>query len=37
VFSYAATLGEVSLTSIGDYVLNGGEVAAMAMIEAIGR
>jgi len=37
VFSYAATLGEVSLTSIGDYVLNGGEVAAMAMIEAVGR
>ena len=23
--------------SLGDYVLNGGEVAAMAMIEAIGR
>lgn len=37
VFAYAATLGEVSLTSIGDYVLNGGEVAAMAMIEAVGR
>lgn len=37
VFSYAATLGQVSLTSIGDYVLNGGEVAAMAMIEAVGR
>ena len=37
MFSYAATLGEVSLTSIGDYVLNGGEVAAMAMIEAVGR
>jgi tRNA (guanine37-N1)-methyltransferase len=29
-----ATVREVSL---GDYVLNGGEVAAMAMIEAIGR
>lgn len=28
---------EVFELSIGDYVLNGGEVAAMAMIEAIGR
>ncbi len=37
VFSYAATLGEVRLISLGDYVLNGGEVAAMAMIEAIAR
>jgi len=37
VFGYAATLGEVRLVSLGDYVLNGGEVAAMAMIEAIGR
>lgn len=37
VFSYAATLGAVRLISLGDYVLNGGEVAAMAMIEAIGR
>ncbi|MBF4560713.1 tRNA (guanosine(37)-N1)-methyltransferase TrmD [Microbacterium sp. VKM Ac-2870] len=37
VFAYAATLGTVSLTSLGDYVLNGGEVAAMAMIEAVGR
>lgn len=37
VFSYAATLGPVRLMSLGDYVLNGGEVAAMAMIEAIGR
>lgn len=37
VFEYAATLGEVRLVSLGDYVLNGGEVAAMAMIEAIGR
>jgi tRNA (guanine37-N1)-methyltransferase len=37
VFEYAATLGEVRLMSLGDYVLNGGEVAAMAMIEAIGR
>lgn len=37
VFEYAATLGEVRLVSLGDYVLNGGEVAAMAMIEAVGR
>ncbi len=37
VFAHAATLGDVRLVSLGDYVLNGGEVAAMAMIEAIGR
>lgn len=37
VFAYAATLGRVRLVSLGDYVLNGGEVAAMAMIEAVGR
>ncbi len=37
VFEYAASLGEVRLISLGDYVLNGGEVATMAMIEAIGR
>jgi tRNA (guanine37-N1)-methyltransferase len=37
VFEYASTLGEVRLISLGDYVLNGGEVATMAMIEAIGR
>ncbi|MFG6502391.1 tRNA (guanosine(37)-N1)-methyltransferase TrmD [Microbacterium sp. P05] len=37
VFDYAAELGSVRLISLGDYVLNGGEVAAMAMIEAIGR
>ena len=37
VYAHAATLGEVRLVSLGDYVLNGGEVAAMAMIEAIGR
>ena len=29
--------GRVRLLSLGDYVLNGGEVAVMAMIEAIGR
>jgi len=37
VFEYAGSLGEVRLISLGDYVLNGGEVATMAMIEAIGR
>ena len=37
VFEYAAELGEVRLISLGDYVLNGGEVAVMAMFEAIGR
>jgi tRNA (guanine37-N1)-methyltransferase len=28
---------EVSVISLGDYVLNGGEVAALAVIEAVGR
>jgi tRNA (guanine37-N1)-methyltransferase len=37
VVEFAATKGEVRLISIGDYVLNGGEVAAIAMIEAIAR
>lgn len=37
VFDYAAEIGDVRLISLGDYVLNGGEVAAMAMIEAIAR
>ncbi|HEU4850339.1 MAG TPA: tRNA (guanosine(37)-N1)-methyltransferase TrmD [Terrimesophilobacter sp.] len=37
VVDYAATRARVRLMSMGDYVLNGGEVAAMAMIEAIGR
>ncbi len=37
VFDHAATRAEVRLVSIGDYVLNGGEVAVMAMIEAIAR
>ena len=32
-----SSLGRVRLLSLGDYVLNGGEVAVMAMIEAIGR
>ncbi len=34
---YAASRARVRLVSLGDYVLNGGEVATMAMIEAIGR
>jgi tRNA (guanine37-N1)-methyltransferase len=37
VIDYAATQSRVRELSLGDYVLNGGEVAAMAMIEAIGR
>lgn len=37
VFEDAAHRGRVRLLSLGDYVLNGGEVAAMAMIEAIAR
>jgi tRNA (guanine37-N1)-methyltransferase len=39
VIDHAATRPgvEVREISLGDYVLNGGEVAAMAMVEAIGR
>ena len=37
VVDYAASRVQVRLVSLGDYVLNGGEVATMAMIEAIGR
>jgi len=37
VVEYAKTKAEVFELSIGDYVLNGGEVAAVAMIEAICR
>ena len=37
VVEYAKTKAEVHEISIGDYVLNGGEVAAVAMIEAIAR
>lgn len=37
VVEYAGTKAKVRLISLGDYVLNGGEVAAIAMIEAIGR
>lgn len=37
VAEYASTRAEVREISLGDYVLNGGEVASMAMIEAIAR
>ena len=37
VVDYASTRARVRLVSLGDYVLNGGEVATLAMIEAIGR
>ena len=37
VVEYAGGQAEVLEVSIGDYVLNGGEVAAVAMIEAICR
>ena len=37
VVEFAATKAKVRMVSLGDYVLNGGEVAAIAMIEAIAR
>jgi len=37
VVEYAAEKSQVRMISLGDYVLNGGEVAAIAMIEAIAR
>lgn len=37
MFHWAREHFDVRLMSLGDYVLNGGEVAALAMIEAIGR
>ncbi|WP_297411470.1 tRNA (guanosine(37)-N1)-methyltransferase TrmD [Naasia sp.] len=37
VVDFAANHGRVRELSLGDYVLNGGEVAALAMIEAIAR
>jgi tRNA (guanine37-N1)-methyltransferase len=37
VVDHYAARTRVRLISLGDYVLNGGEVAVMAMIEAIGR
>ena len=37
VVDHAATRWRVEEISLGDFVLNGGEVAALAMIEAVGR
>jgi tRNA (guanine37-N1)-methyltransferase len=37
VIEHYAERGRVRLVSLGDYVLNGGEVAAMAVIEAVSR
>lgn len=37
VVEYAKTRANVRLVSIGDYVLNGGEVAVIVMVEAIAR
>ena len=37
VIDHYAARGRVRSVSLGDYVLNGGEVAAMAMIEAVSR
>jgi tRNA (guanine37-N1)-methyltransferase len=37
VIDHASSRARVRELSLGDYVLNGGEVAVMAMIEAIGR
>jgi len=37
VIEHYAARGRVRLVSLGDYVLNGGEVAAMAVIEAVSR
>jgi tRNA (guanine37-N1)-methyltransferase len=37
VIEHAATIGTVREVSLGDYVLNGGEVAALAITEAVVR
>lgn len=37
VYEWAGERMEVRVISLGDYVLNGGEVAVLAMVEAIGR
>jgi len=37
VVDHFAARGRVRLVSLGDYVLNGGEVAAMAVVEAVSR
>jgi tRNA (guanine37-N1)-methyltransferase len=37
VVDHFSARGRVQLVSLGDYVLNGGEVAAMAVVEAVSR
>jgi tRNA (guanine37-N1)-methyltransferase len=37
VYEHAAERMPVSVVSLGDYVLGGGEVAVLAMVEAVGR
>ncbi|KQO60269.1 tRNA (guanosine(37)-N1)-methyltransferase TrmD [Curtobacterium sp. Leaf261] len=37
VTTWASSRADVREVSLGDYVLNGGEVAAMAIVEAVGR
>ncbi|HYN66323.1 MAG TPA: tRNA (guanosine(37)-N1)-methyltransferase TrmD [Ornithinibacter sp.] len=37
VHEHAAARMPVTVVSLGDYVLNGGEVAVLAMVEAVGR
>ncbi len=37
VYEYAAERMPVTVVSLGDYVLNGGEVAVLAMVEAVAR
>ena len=37
VYEHAAERMPVTVVSLGDYVLNGGEVAALAIVEAVGR
>lgn len=37
VYEHAADAMDVRVVSLGDYVLNGGEVAALAIIEAVAR
>ncbi len=37
VFDWAESRSDLRLISLGDYVLNGGEVAALAIIEAVAR
>ena len=37
VIEHAETVMPVTIVSLGDYVLNGGEVAVLAMVEAVAR